>query len=81
MSKGVEELKRELQECKDEVPKMEELRSKISNILSKKMATGDVLERLKEQGIQLDKDIENYKHMLEEADDLRKSWEKDTFGF
>jgi len=77
MSKGVEELKQELQECRDEVPRMVELGQKIDDILSKKMATGDVLERLKEQGTQLKKDIENYKHMLEEADDLRKSWEKD----
>lgn len=77
MSKGVEELKRELLECHAEVPKMVELRGKISMLLSQKMATGNVLKRLEEQGTQLDKDIENYKHMLEEADDLKKSWEKE----
>merc|ERR1712176_1486988 len=72
-----EELRRELKECQDEVPKMEELGKKIDDILAKKLATGDVLKKLEQQRTQLSKDIENYKHMLEEADDLRKSWDKD----
>merc|ERR1712176_310936 len=72
-----EELRRELKECQDEVPKMEELGKKIDDILAKKLATGDVLKKLEQQRTQLSKDIENYKHMSEEADDLRKSWDKD----
>ena len=33
---------------------------------------------LEERKNQLERDIENYEHMLEEAADLEKSWNKDA---
>jgi hypothetical protein len=74
---GVEELKRDLQECKDEVPKMEQMEREMDEIINKNIVSGEILNTIKTQRAQLIKDLENYKHMLEEADDLKKSWEKE----
>ena len=81
MSSGIDDLRKELELCQQEVPEMEKLLAQIGDILDKKIATGDVVKKLEQQQKQLKKDIENYKHMLEEADDLRKSWDKEPFQF
>lgn len=81
MSSGIEELRNELEACRQEVPEMEKLLKQIGDILDRKIATGDVVKKLEQQQKQLKKDIANYEHMLEEADDLRKSWEKACFRF
>ena len=47
-------------------------------ILNQEGQTKKVLEERKNQ---LEKDIENYEHMLEEAADLEKSWNKDATDF
>ena len=58
---------------------MEEIVRNINTAISKAESLkieNETMSHLREQKAQLVKDIDNYKHMLQEAEDLKKSWDK-----
>jgi len=79
----VEKLKTDLQQCEAELDEMKKMHQELLDLIGKAEAinlgetdgksTKDMLVERREQ---LAKDIENYQHMLEEANDLKKSWER-----
>jgi len=78
-STTVQQLRNDLEECKAEVGKMEEIVRNINTAISKAESLkieNETVSHLREQKAQLVKDIDNYKHMLQEAEDLKKSWDK-----
>ena len=78
-STTVQQLRNDLEECKAEVGKMEEIVRNINTAISKAESLkieNETMTHLREQKAQLVKDIDNYKHMLQEAEDLKKSWDK-----
>lgn len=78
-STTVQQLRNDLDDCKKEVGKMEEIVRNINTAISKAESLkieNETMSHLREQKAQLVKDIDNYKHMLQEAEDLKKSWDK-----
>jgi len=79
----VEKLKSDLQQCEDELVEMKKMHGELRDLIvsaegiSLKETDGkSTRDMLIERREQLEKDIENYQHMLEEANDLKKSWER-----
>merc|ERR1712151_566571 len=78
-----EKLKSDLQQCEDELVVMKQMHGELRDLIvsaegiSLKETDGkSTRDMLVERREQLEKDIENYQHMLEEANDLKKSWER-----
>lgn len=76
-SQSFHDLRRDLQECRDELPRLKVLHRDIEQQLLKTSNQGDLRPlriQLEKYHDHLTKDIDNYAHMLVEANDLEKSW-------
>jgi len=72
----LDQMRQDLADCKAEVPKMDALMAKMKDLISDKSISGADKLKLAEQIKKLTKDKDNYMHMLNEAEDLKKSWDQ-----
>ena len=72
----VENLRKNLAACEAELPNMKTLLEKLKLLIANKDVAEDTKKILEERRDQLTRDIDNYEHMLEEANDLKKAWDK-----
>ena len=74
-SRTVVDLRKDLAECKAELPRMKNLRDELDRFAKDDKNLEDPLSNvIRKYRDVLQKDVENYAHMLEEAKDLEKSW-------